>query len=324
VSRPTVADTYRYRAHVDHHVLDLLECASPDAFAALASTVTLGLHHEQQHQELLVTDLKHMLSHNPLHPVYVPAAAEPAGTAPPLRWLTFPEGIAWIGHAGDGFAFDNESARHRVFLESFKLASRLVTNGEYAEFMRDGGYQRPEFWLSLGWATVQQEGWRAPLYWTDHREAWEHVTLAGLQSVDPAEPVAHLSYFEADAFANWAGARLPTEAEWEVAATGLPIAGNFVETGRFRPRPAPPASEGLTQMYGDLWEWTQSAYSPYPGFRIAPGALGEYNGKFMSSQYVLRGGSCASAQSHLRPTYRNFFPPEARWQFTGLRLAKDA
>jgi ergothioneine biosynthesis protein EgtB len=328
VSRPTVQETYRYRAHVDEQVLDLLECATDEQLADLAPIVTLGLNHEQQHQELIVTDLKHMLSHNPLHPVYVPGLPTAHTTVPPLQWLTFDEGVQWIGFDGNGFSFDNELPRHRVFVESYRLASRLVTNGEYLAFMADGGYERPEFWLSMGWATVQQEGWRAPLYWQAEEDgSWSQITLAGARRVDPAEPVCHLSYFEADAYAHWAGARLPTEAEWELAAARVPVEGSFVEGGRFHPRAlevAPPSGgPELAQMYGEVWQWTQSSYSPYPGFRIAPGALGEYNGKFMCNQYVLRGGSCATPRAHIRPTYRNFFPPDARWQFSGLRLAKD-
>jgi ergothioneine biosynthesis protein EgtB len=326
VSRPGVEETYRYRAHVNEHVLDLLECADEAEMQKIAPIVTLGLNHEQQHQELMVTDLKHMLSHNPLHPVYREQPPNSKTAAAPLHWVSFPEGVYWIGHAGTDFAFDNEEPRHREFLESFHLASRPVTNAEYLAFMEDGGYERPEFWLSMGWATVQQQGWRAPLYWDDRDGIWSHFTLSGLQPVDPAEPVTHVSYFEADAYARWAQARLPTEAEWEVAAADLPIEGNFVEVARFRPRPLGVTHEEprLAQMFGDVWEWTQSSYSPYPGFRIAPGALGEYNGKFMCNQYVLRGGSCATPRSHIRPTYRNFFPPDARWQFSGVRLARDA
>jgi ergothioneine biosynthesis protein EgtB len=326
ISRPTVDDIYSYRAHVDERVLDLLECAEPDDLGRLSPIVTLGLNHEQQHQELIVTDLKHMLSHNPLHPVYIDRVADTWASSLPLRWVTYPERVYWVGHSGADFAFDNEEPRHREFLESFRLGSRPVSNGEYLEFMQDGGYQRPEFWLSMGWATVQQEGWRAPLYWEEQDGGWWQFTLSGLRAVNAAEPVAHISYFEADAYARWAGGRLPTESEWEVAADNVPIEGNFVESGRFHPR-APEVSEdgsSLLQMYGDVWEWTQSSYSPYHGFRIAPGALGEYNGKFMCNQYVLRGGSCATPRSHIRPTYRNFFPPDARWQFSGLRLAKDA
>ena len=333
ISRPTVEDVYRYRGHVDQHVLDLLECAEPGDLAKLSPIVTLGLNHEQQHQELIVTDLKHMLSHNPLHPVYVDGPAEKPYSgliqAPPLVWAAYPEGVYWVGHAGDDFAFDNEQPRHRQFLEPFEIGSRPVTNGEYLEFMHAGGYQQSEHWLSMGWATVQQEGWRAPLYWEEHEGAWYQFTLSGLREVHPAEPVTHVSYFEADAYARWAGGRLPTEAEWEVAAAAAPLDGNFVESAHFHPRaldPSGPPVNGtpLQQMFGDVWEWTQSAYSPYPGFRIAPGALGEYNGKFMCNQYVLRGGSCATPRSHIRTTYRNFFPPGARWQFSGVRLARDA
>jgi ergothioneine biosynthesis protein EgtB len=326
ISRPTVGEVYEYRRHVDEQVLDLLECAATEDLAKLASIVTLGLNHEQQHQELIVTDLKHMLSHNPLHPVYVTRQPNLAADIAPMAWSEFPEGVNWIGHEGSGFAFDNEEARHREFVQSFRLASHLVTNGEYIAFMQEGGYQQPEFWLSMGWATVQQQAWRAPLYWEEDDGAWWQFTLSGLRPVDPAEPVTHISYFEADAYARWAGARLPTEAEWEVAAATVPIDGNFVESGRFHPQPLNGTANnvGLVQMFGDVWEWTRSSYSPYPGFRIAPGALGEYNGKFMCNQYVLRGGSCATPRSHIRPTYRNFFPPEARWQFSGVRLAQDS
>jgi ergothioneine biosynthesis protein EgtB len=324
VSRPTVAEVYQYRAHVDEHVQDLLECADADVFAELEPIVTLGLNHEQQHQELILTDLKHMLSYNPLHPVYVERG--PQSHQPPARldWKDFDEGVYWIGHAGDDFAFDNEEPRHREFIHPFRLATRPVTNAEYLEFMTDGGYERPEFWLSMGWATLQQEGWRAPLYWEEHEGTWFQFTLSGLQPMEASETVVHLSYFEADAYARWAGARLPTEAEWELAATGAPISGNFVENRRFHPAPVASNASGLTALFGDVWEWTQSSYSAYPGFKIAPGALGEYNGKFMCNQYVLRGGSCATPQSHIRPTYRNFFPPDARWQFSGVRLAMDA
>lgn len=324
VSRPTVDDVYRYRKYVDEHVLDLLECADEEALADIGSIVTLGCHHEQQHQELIVTDFKHMLSHNPLHPVYVEQSKAYQHDPSPMGWLEFPEGVYWIGHDGAGFAYDNEGKRHREFIDAFRLGSRLVTNAEYLQFMQDGGYERPEFWLSMGWATVLQERWQAPLYWREDGREWSHYTLGGLRPVDPNEPVTHISYFEADAYARWAGARLPTEAEWESAAVTVPIEGNFVESGLFHPRPLDGSRNGLSQMFGDVWEWTSSSYAPYPGFRIAPGALGEYNGKFMCNQYVLRGGSCATPTSHIRPTYRNFFPPDARWQFSGLRLAQDA
>ena len=325
ITRPTVAETYRYRAYVDEHMLDFLE-TSPEV-DRLEPLVTLGLHHEQQHQELIVTDLKHGLAANPLHPVYLERAVDAPTSPPDLTWSTFAGGLAWIGHDGNGFAFDNESARHQQFLQPFQLANRPVTNAEYLAFMADNGYQRPEFWLSAGWATVQDSGWEAPLYWErpdghGHGQ-WYVQTLAGFRAVNPAEPVCHLSYYEADAYAHWAGARLPTEAEWEVASASVPLSGNFVENRRFHPSPLDATDQGLSRMFGDLWEWTSSAYSPYPGFRIADGAVGEYNGKFMVNQYVLRGGSCATPSDHIRRTYRNFFPADARWQFMGVRLAKD-
>jgi ergothioneine biosynthesis protein EgtB len=326
LSRPTVKEVYRYRAHVDEHVLDLLETADDATAARVAPVVTLGLHHEQQHQELLLTDLKHVFSCNPLKPAFAAHTGQPGGAVPPLRWHAYPEGVYWIGHTGDDFAFDNETPRHRVFLDAFRLGSRPVTSGEYLQFMADGGYTRPDLWLSMGWATVQEQGWRAPFHWEERDGRWLQFTLTGLREVDPAEPVCHVSYFEADAYARWAGARLPTEAEWEVAAADVPIRGNFVEDGRWHPAPAATdaPADHPSQLYGDVWEWTQSAYDAYPGFRPVTGAIGEYNGKFMCGQYVLRGGSCATSVAHIRPTYRNFFPPDARWQFTGIRLAAAA
>jgi ergothioneine biosynthesis protein EgtB len=328
ISRPTVAETYRYRAYVDEHMLDLLDRADrdPGLLAGIAPLVVLGLHHEQQHQELLVTDLKNVLAANPLHPAYLRRTAAAASRAPALRWLSFDGGLASIGYAGEGFAFDNESPRHQQFLQPFQLASRPVTNAEYLAFMADDGYQRPELWLSAGWGASQDNGWQAPLYWEQHDSQWLMMTLAGLGEVDPAEPVTHLSYFEADAYARWADARLPTEAEWEVASATVPMTGNFVESGRYHPAAmdaTTDAGPGLQRMFGDVWEWTMSDYSPYPGFKPAAGAVGEYNGKFMCNQYVLRGGSCATASDHIRRTYRNFFPTDARWQFMGVRLARD-
>ncbi|HLH25807.1 MAG TPA: ergothioneine biosynthesis protein EgtB [Chloroflexota bacterium] len=324
LTRPTVGEIYQYRAHVDARMEEFLTAAAPERLAPIAPIVELGLHHEQQHQELLLTDLKHALACNPLRPAYRESAPGPAAEAPPLGWQAYPGGVGWLGFAGGGFAFDNELPRHRVFLEPFRLATRLVTNAEYLAFMADGGYRRPELWLSDGWNTVKAQGWDAPLYWEPRDGAWWVQTLAGPRPVAPAEPVCHVSYYEADAYARWAGARLPTEAEWEAAAADLPVAGNFVESERFHPAPAPAGGTGLQQMYGDVWEWTASAYSPYPGFRPTAGALGEYNGKFMCSQLVLRGGSCATPASHIRASYRNFFPPDARWQFSGIRLADDA
>jgi ergothioneine biosynthesis protein EgtB len=322
ISRPTVEETYQYRKYVDEQVLELLEKLDEERLMQFAPIITLGFHHEQQHQELMLTDLKHVLSCNPLSPIYRASPYANTSNVQNLEWIIFPEGIYWIGHEGEGFVFDNEVPRHREFLQPFQLASRLVTNGEYLEFIEDGGYQNPLLWLSEGWNTVRAEEWQAPLYWEKHDEHWQVMTLSGMREVAKAEPVCHVSYFEADAYARWAGARLPTEAEWEVAAQGVPVEGNFVESGLYHPAPLNTASGKLAQMYGDVWEWTQSSYSPYPGFQPGPGAIGEYNGKFMCNQYVLRGGSCATSVSHIRPTYRNFFPANAQWQFMGMRLAK--
>jgi ergothioneine biosynthesis protein EgtB len=325
LSRPTVAEVLAYRTHVDEQMQLLL--ASP--IGALASTVTLGLHHEQQHQELLLTDIKHLFACNPLKPVYQ-AREEPAWHAvPPLSFVPLQAGLTEIGHAGADFCFDNEEPRHRLYVQPFELANRPVTNAEFLEFVRAGGYEQPQLWLSDGWTVVQREHWRRPLYWTESLE--QEFTLSGSRAINPNAPVCHLSYYEADAFARWADARLPTEAEWEIAASAAaPAEGNFVESGQLHPIPAKasasavgtPAAPELLQMLGDVWEWTQSPYSPYPGFKPLEGALGEYNGKFMVNQLVLRGGSCATPASHIRPTYRNFFAPSARWQFSGLRLAR--
>jgi ergothioneine biosynthesis protein EgtB len=325
LSRPTVEEVYRYRAHVDQRMAAFLEGLHAEAFDTWSPIVELGLHHEQQHQELLLTDLKYNFACNPLRPAYLSAdIPRPAPAVKALQWVCFPEGVYRVGHDGRGFAFDNESPRHRSFVEPFQLASRLITNGEYMAFMADDGYERPELWLSMGWDTVQREGWRAPLYWERRDDDWWVMTLTGMRPVDEAEPVCHVSYYEADAYARWAEACLPTEVEWEVAATPLPIRGNFVEQQTFHPVPHDQAdtSAPLGQMFGDVWEWTQSHYSPYPGYTPAPGALGEYNGKFMANQFVLRGGSCATSVSHIRPSYRNFFPADARWQFMGIRLAR--
>ena len=321
LSRPTVAEVLAYRRAVDERTAALIEKADEPTRAALAPLVELGLNHEQQHQELLLTDLKYAFGLNPLRPAYLPP--EPShspGAAPPLVWEEHPPGVRAIGHAGDGFAFDNELPRHRVFVEAFRIASRPVTAGEFHAFVDAGGYDRAEFWLSDGWAARQSHGWTAPLYWERAADGWSAFTLRGQQPLDLAAPVAHVSYYEADAFARWAEARLPTEAEWEVAVGGRPVVGNFLDSGRF----APTADPGTGQWYGDVWEWTASPYTAYPGYRPAAGALGEYNGKFMCNQLVLRGGSCATPAGHVRPTYRNFFPPHARWQFSGLRLAQDS
>lgn len=325
LSRPTVEEVYRYRAYVDQHMTGLLTDLQGEKFERWAPLVELGLHHEQQHQELLLTDVKYNFACNPLRPAYVILdSPRDIPTVAQIGWVGFREGVYSIGHDGRGFAFDNESPRHRSFVEPFELASRLITNGEYLAFMADGGYERPDLWLSMGWDTLHREGWRAPLYWEQRDGTWWMMTLAGMQLVREAEPVCHVSYYEADAYARWADARLPTEAEWEVATVQLPVRGNFVEHQTFHPVPISEsdAAVPMAQMFGDVWEWTQSHYSPYPGYAAAPGALGEYNGKFMANQFVLRGGSCATSVSHIRSTYRNFFPADARWQFMGIRLAK--
>ncbi|MCX4244106.1 ergothioneine biosynthesis protein EgtB [Paraliomyxa miuraensis] len=341
LTRPTVAEVWRYREHVDAAMQALLDSGTlpPEAL----EVIEVGLQHEQQHQELVLTDLKHGFWCNPLWPAYrepVDRFAPSSSSATALAWLEHPGGLRSVGFDGAGFAFDNERPRHRVYLEPFALASRLVTCGEFLEFMADDGYRRPELWLSAGFDVVRHEGWRAPLYWLDAsepndyggdgRDGWRLFTLAGARALDPNEPVCHLSYYEADAFARWRDCRLPTEAEWEQACADRPISGNFVETGALHPLPlshgrhARATEEpGPHQAFGDAWEWTASGYAPYPGFRPLAGSLGEYNGKFMCNQLVLRGGSCATPASHVRTTYRNFFPPQARWQFSGLRLARD-
>jgi conserved hypothetical protein TIGR03440 len=322
ISRPTVAESFRYREGIDREIEDLIASSPDELLDEIEPIITLGIHHEQQHQELLLTDIKHVLAQNPLRPVFRKRPQEKTTAPAPVRFIDFEETIATIGHANAGFSYDNEGPRHRALVGPFSLASRLVTCGEYLRFIEENGYRRPEFWLSLGWTTVNEQGWQAPLYWEQRDGTWWHFTLSGFRPVDENEPVTHVSYFEADAFANWFGARLPTEFEWESVAQTEEMTGNFVGSERFHPRPA--ESQGLNQLFGDVWEWTRSSYSPYPGYRAAPGALGEYNGKFMCNQYVLRGGSCATSASHIRSTYRNFFQPEKRWQFNGIRLARDA
>lgn len=353
LTRPTLAEVFAYRAHVDERLLDLLRTGlrEPREADEVLGIVETGLHHEQQHQELMLTDVKHLFSQNALGPAYRPPLPPARSAAETLGWLEVDEGVYSIGHSGEGFSFDNERPAHRVFLERFGIADRLVTNGEYREFIADGGYRRPELWLDRGWATVQHEQWQAPLYWRGGPGDHSEFTLAGERELCDAEPVAHVSFLEADAFARWAGARLPTEAEWEVVCGARAVRGNFVETGRLHPaavgrqdgadRSAGSDSgragtgtdtsdvdvdvnaDGMRQLFGDLWEWTGSSYSAYPGYRPDPGTLGEYNGKFMCDQLVLRGGSCASPRSHLRTSYRNFFYAPDRWQFSGIRLAKD-
>lgn len=317
-SRPTVKEIYAYRSAVDERMREFVEHALAADVAAL---VRLGLEHEQQHQELILMDIKHVLYCNPEMPIYQPGAdVESSGTA--VRYKRYPGGVLEIGASGQSFCFDNEAPCHRVFIAPYRLGSRPVTNEEFREFIRDRGYQRPTFWLSDGWTTVQNLGWSRPLYWQEDLQS--EFTLHGMRPLQDHAPVVHVSYYEADAYARWAAARLPTEAEWETAAAIEPVAGNFMESGQFQPLPAADSPGAQPQqLFGDVWEWTQSAYAPYPGFRPFAGVVGEYNGKFMANQFVLRGGSCASPAQHLRASYRNFFYPSARWHFAGLRLACD-
>ncbi|WP_439108075.1 ergothioneine biosynthesis protein EgtB [Congregibacter sp.] len=332
LSRPSLADIFAYREHVDRAMLLLLNAVTghEDEETIVARTV-LGIEHERQHQELFFTDLKCSLGVNPLYPRYSAGELEEQGEVSPACWTAFEEGLIEIGYAGDGFCFDNEQPRHRAYLEAFEVANRLVTNSEYQAFVNDGGYERPELWLADGWATVQREQWRSPLHWVDHDDEPLEFTLMGLQPRILARPVTHVSGYEADAYARWAEARLPTEVEWEhVAAMGkAEESGTAMETAEgssdvspLSCHPGPAVGDGLQQLYGACWQWTQSAYSPYPGFSASAGAIGEYNGKFMSNQWVLRGGSCVTPPSQARPTYRNFFYPQDRWQFSGIRLAR--
>ena len=332
LSRPGVDRIAAYRRYVDAAMLDLVgRGTTPE----VASLVELGVQHEQQHQELLLMDIKHVLSINPLAPAYRPSTGRPPVPCSPAgdrasgtradteqTWTGHPGGLVDIGHSGGGFAFDNETPRHRVYLQPFAIADHPVSCGQWLAFIDDGGYRRPELWLSEGWATVQAEGWEAPLYWSADPERREVFTLGGATPIDPYQPVCHVSYFEADSFARWSGARLATEAEWESVAAGRAADGRFLELDVLHPQPAP-SGHGPQALFGDVWEWTSSAYLPYPAFKAAPGAVGEYNGKFMVNQQVLRGGCCATPGGHVRATYRNFFPAAARWPFTGVRLAQD-
>jgi len=328
LTRPSAAQVRDYRAHVDK-ALDRLfaEGIATEPSDPVGALIELGINHEQQHQELLMTDILSLFAANPLRPAYCQPQAKPEAVTetPSLGWVDFDGGICAIGHDGNGFAYDNEGPRHEALLRPFRLADRCVTNGEWHAFIEAGGYRDPLLWLADGWATVNTQGWEAPGYWEKRDGVWHQMTLHGLLPVDRRAPVAHVGYYEANAFAHWAGKRLPTEFEWEAASAGHPIEGNDLSSSALRPRPAEPAGERrLSQLFGDVWEWTASAYQPYPGYRAAPGGIGEYNGKFMVSQQVLRGGSCATPGGHVRATYRNFFFPHQRWQFTGLRLAEDA
>lgn len=322
LARPTVKEVYAYRTHVNQAMLELLENSSHSESETIRLRTIIGIHHEQQHQELLLTDIKHIFAYNPLKPVYRETTVPILESSADLNWLEQPGGIYDIGvDYSNRFAYDNETPRHRQYLEPFQIASRLVTNAEYLAFMQDDGYLRPEFWLSDGWKTVNDLHWRSPLYWRHIDNEWYEMTLAGLRKLDLNAPVSHVSLYEAAAFANWSGKRLPSEAQWEVVARELPLAGNLRDRDHLHPIAC--QDKGAVQFYGDVWEWTQSSYSPYPGYRAAAGALGEYNGKFMSSQMVLRGGSCFTPANHIRASYRNFFYPKDRWQMTGIRLAED-
>ncbi len=321
VTRPTVSEVFAYRAHVDSAMARLIERVADDTTHPAHPVIVLGLNHEQQHQELMLTDIKHVFWTNPMRPAYSPRPHS-GENSPAMNWKSFESGIRRIGHEGDGFAFDNESPAHRVFVHDFRLGNRLVTNGDYLAFIEDRGYHRPDLWLSNGWAKIRDAHWEAPLYWEKSPDGWTEFTLAGTHPVDLAAPVCHVSYYEADAFARWAGARLPTEAEWEISASDAPVDGTFVESGNYHPAPAS-AGDGLSQLFGDVWQWTHSTYTAYPGYAPAAGAIGEYNGKWMCDQWVLRGASCATPRTHARLTYRNFFPSDARWQFTGIRLAAN-
>jgi len=321
LTRPSAQEVRDYREFVDAALARLFDQKlKPEA----AELIELGINHEQQHQELLLTDMLALFAAEPLKPAYREAGAGvAAGDAAPLGWIAFDGGICEVGHDGEGFAYDNEGPRHEALIRPFRLADRCVTNAEWAEFVTDGGYATPTLWLADGWNTVKGQDWNGPLYVEQADGGMMQMSLLGFRPVDPAAPVTHVSYYEADAFARWAGYRLPTEFEWEVASASVKVEGRDLGAGHLRPMPAKPGS-GLKQMFGDVWEWTASAYLPYPGFKAAPGAVGEYNGKFMCSQFVLRGGSCATPEGHVRRTYRNFFYPHQRWQFTGLRLAQDA
>jgi ergothioneine biosynthesis protein EgtB len=336
ITRPGVDEVFEYRCHVDAAIRELISAGNmSDVFQ---HRLEVGLHHEQQHQELMLTDLKHLMWQNPLRPAFFafdeqdaeePVVEECRPTSEAVLRDEFDGGIYEVGHRGPAFSYDNERPRHQVLLQPFELARRPVTCAEYLEFIEDGGYRTPQWWLSEGWDKLQAEGWKSPLYWEKHDGRWHQFTLGGFRPVEPTEPVVHVSYYEAQAYAAWAGARLPGEAEWEVVAQRVAQQdaqrdardGNFVESGRFHPRPVPPDPPGPVRLFGDIWEWTAGSYGPYPGFKPFEGALGEYNGKFMCGQYVLRGGSCATPESHIRATYRNFFHPGARWQFSGIRLA---
>ncbi len=323
LSRPTVKEIIEYRLHVDEAMVDFLEDADDDEISKFAVTIDIGLHHEQQHQELMITDIKYVFSINPLYPTLIDKKHFESDQIDKIKWISFDEGIYEIGHNGDGFFYDNEKPFHKALIHDFKIANRLITNEEYIEFIEDGGYKNAVLWLSEGFAKVEENNWEAPLYWRKISGEWWYYTLSGFRKVNPNEPVCHVSFFEAEAYAHWVGARLVTEFEWEAVSNNLSVEGNFVDNHFYHPVSLKEDNGSINQMFGDVWEWTRSDYAPYPGYKVPPGAIGEYNGKFMSNQVVLRGGSCATSKSHIRNTYRNFFQHYQRWQFSGIRLAKD-
>ena len=320
LSRPLLAEVLEYRAHVNDQVGQLLDGGDHPEIKRIVELVELGTHHEQQHQELFFTDIKYSLSRNPLYPAYRDEALEPSEAPGELAWIEHPGGEVRVGHSGDGFCFDNELPSHSVLLQPFALADRLVTNGEFLSFLQAGAYEDPQLWLADGWNTVCEQGWQSPLYWVQREGEWYEYTLYGLQALDLNRPAVHISGYEADAYARWAQARLPTEFEWESVAANFAGQGQFIEADDLHP--AGPVTEGDPQLHGCVWEWTSSAYAPYPGYQPATGSVGEYNGKFMANQWVLRGGSCVTSRAQLRNSYRNFFYPPDRWQFSGMRLAK--
>ncbi len=324
LSRPLVDEVYQYRRHVDEHMQQLLQDDKHVSYQEIQRRSILGLNHEQQHQELMLTDIKYNFGYHPMKPVYSELPESPIVVQQPVKWIDFSGGLYTIGFTGEGFSYDNEMPHHTLYTQGYRLASRPVNNGEYIDFITDGGYRNSDLWLSDAWTVIQQQNWQAPLYWQKIEDQWFYFTLGGMRAIDLAAPVTHVSFFETAAYARWADKRLPTEAEWEIAATQQPKMnkGNFVEDGFLQPA-GPQCNAPLQQLFGDVWEWTQSPYTPYPGYRQQHGPLGEYNGKFMSSQIVLRGGSCVTPADHIRSTYRNFFYPQERWQFSGFRLAED-
>lgn len=327
LARPTVATIHSYRNYIDEKITALIHEASENNFLELEKLIILGIHHEQQHQELLLMDIKHNFSCDPDFPSYSSAVLQnKSRLLKPINFIVIDDNNTEIGYNGNDFCFDNELPRHQQLLKSYSIANRLVTNGEYLEFILAGGYTQPDWWLADGWDTVIKNQWQAPLYWQQLYNNWYLFTLNGLQELDPTEPVAHVSYYEADAYARWCGCRLPTEIEWEHCITAhaiFPQQGNFLESYNFHPKIYHQDDNHFSQLFGDVWEWTASAYGPYPGYKSPSGALGEYNGKFMSNQFVLRGGSCVTPRAHIRTSYRNFFQPDKRWQFSGIRLAND-